>query len=101
MQKYTIRRAYFSNKSGGEDFDFGLDRSKHTSHCFEYLRQSIMCSADSTLEPADNSLMGFLGWGFQRQCRSHDELLHWAEKWKAFEMHGFLADGGHHRREVP
>lgn len=55
-----------------------------------------MCSADSTLEPAENSQTGFLGWGFKRTCRDYNELMDWAEEWKAFEMHGFLANPGHH-----
>jgi len=98
MYQYTLRRAYFSNGTGGEDFDFGLDRSNQTVHCFEYLRQSITCSADSTLEPAEKRQTGFLGWGFRRGCRSYDELINWAEEFQVFEMHGFLADPGHHRR---
>ena len=95
LYQYTLRRAYFSNTTGGEDFDFGLDRSNHTAHCFEYLRQSIICSADSTLEPAENRQTGFLGWGFKRSCSNFEELKDWAEKWKAFELHGFLANPRH------
>jgi len=72
-----------------EDFDFGLDRAAHTAHCFEYLRQSLMCSADSTVEPAGRRVGGFLGWGFPRPCRDYGELKEWAERWRAFEGHGF------------
>lgn len=68
---YTLRRAYYSTASGGEEFDFGLDRTHHTGHCFEYLRKSIMCTADSTLEPAKDAKQGLLGWGFRRLCRSN------------------------------
>lgn len=74
-----------------EDFDFGKDRTEHTSHCFEYLRQSLVCSADSSLEPAGSRVDGFLGWGFPRQCRSFDEIKKWSEKSRAFDAHGFLA----------
>jgi len=49
-----------------------------------------MCSADSTVEPAEDA-EGFLGWGFRRQCRNYDELGEWAEKWRTFDGHGFLA----------
>ncbi|CAD6580422.1 MAG: hypothetical protein ASARMPREDX12_009559 [Alectoria sarmentosa] len=91
--QYTLRRAYYSTSEPGEleDFDFGLDRTSHTSHCFEYLRQSLMCSADPSIEPADTRVDGFLGWGFQRQCRNFVELKGWAENSRAFEGHGFLA----------
>ncbi|KAI4129415.1 MAG: hypothetical protein LQ338_002255 [Usnochroma carphineum] len=88
---YTLRRAYYSNGTGGEDFDFGLERNQHVAHCFEYLRQSIQCSADSTIEPAEHAANGFLGWGFPRMCRDYTELSHWAEKRRAFDGHGFLA----------
>ena len=116
--QYTLRRAYYSSlspsssfpdsssssdsnsnhdgggSSGGseEDFDFGLNRARHTAHCFEYLRQSIMCGADSTVEPAENAEEGaFLGWGFRRQCWDYLELKRWAERWRAFDATGFLA----------
>ena len=79
-----------------EDFDFGIDRTPHAAHCFEYLRQSLMCSADSSLEPAENARAGFLGWGFQRQCRDFRSLMVWAETWRAFDAHGFLAKDLHH-----
>jgi hypothetical protein len=92
MYQYTLRRAYYSRSSEQlEDFDFGIERGPHAAHCFEYLRQSIMCSADSSIEPAGSRIQGFLGWGFQRQCKSYDQLRDWAEEWKAFEGHGFIA----------
>jgi hypothetical protein len=50
-----------------------------------------MCSADSSIEPAGSRVKGFLGWGFQRQCKNYNELKDWAEEWKAFEAHGFIA----------
>ena len=74
-----------------QDFDFGHERDDHTGHCFEYLRQSLLCSADSSIEPVDNAAHDFLGWGFQRQCRNYDELKAWAEEARAFDAHGFLA----------
>ena len=91
QHQYTLRRAYYSTSDGGEDFDFGLNRTHHAGHCFEYLRQSIMCAADSTLEPAEDIGKAFLGWGFRRQCRNYEDLMRWAEKWRAFDGLGFLA----------
>lgn len=95
---YTIRRAYYaeqSNDKGLEDFDFGRERSKHAGHCFEYLRQGLMCAADSSIEPghaekADGE--GFLGWDVPRTCRNYDQLKQWAEERRAFDAHGFLAN---------
>ena len=54
-----------------------------------------MCSADSSIEPAENVESGFLGWGFRRQCRDYGQLKDWAERWRAFDRHGFLAEGAH------
>ena len=92
LQQYMLRRAYYSTSEPQEleDFDFGINRTLHTSHCFEYLRQSLMCSADPSIEPAAR-VDGFLGWGVQRQCRDFVELKSWAEDSRAFEGHGFLA----------
>ena len=76
-------------------FDLGKDRQPHVAHCFDYLRQGIQCSADSTAEPSIDTMNGFLGAGFPRQCRDFTRLKEWAEKHRAFDAHGFLADMGH------
>ncbi|PSN75083.1 hypothetical protein BS50DRAFT_480838, partial [Corynespora cassiicola Philippines] len=60
----------------------------HARHCFDYLRQSIMCAADSNIEPIVNELNGISGWGNQRVCRDFEGLAEWAERWKATEDHG-------------
>lgn len=45
----------------------------HISHCFDYLRQAIMCAGDSTLEwpriESDGRRFAVDGWGVQHQCR--------------------------------
>jgi len=87
---YTLRRIYYSTGDDLQDFDFGINREEHAEHCFEYLRQSIQCSADSTLEPAGH-VEGFLGWGFKRECKDMGYLMGWAEKWRAFDGLGFIA----------
>ncbi|KAL2037577.1 hypothetical protein N7G274_009690 [Stereocaulon virgatum] len=93
---YTIRRAYYSTSEGDlEDFDFGKERKPHVAHCFDYLRQGISCSADSTIEPAVDTVNGFLGAGFPRQCRDFGELQDWAKDHRVFDAHGFLADMEH------
>lgn len=92
MRQYTVRRAYYSNAEEGEleDFDLGKDRKPHVAHCFDYLRQSILCCADSSIEPAVDAVNGFLGAGFPRQCRDFEELKAWAEERRVFGAHGFL-----------
>lgn len=34
----------------------GDDGSDHTAHCFHYLRQAILCAADTTLEPGGTNM---------------------------------------------
>ena len=90
--QYTLRRIYYSPPDSElKDFDFGIERSPHASHCFDYLRQSLLCSADSSLEPAEASMDGFFGWGFRRECRDYDALRDWATMFRVFEGHGFSA----------
>jgi len=47
--------------------------SDHPDHCFDYLRQAIMCSADMTLEKArvdpDGHRRATDGWGSTHQCK--------------------------------
>ncbi|CAD6588940.1 MAG: hypothetical protein ASARMPREDX12_003543 [Alectoria sarmentosa] len=95
---YTIRRAFYSDSAtedGLEAFDLGKERKPHVAHCFDYLRQGILCSADSSIEPAVDTVNGFLGAGFPRQCRDFKELKDWAEEHRAFDAHGFLVEMEH------
>ncbi|KAK4206801.1 hypothetical protein QBC37DRAFT_300044, partial [Rhypophila decipiens] len=51
----------------------------HVDHCFDYLRQAIMCSADMTLEKArvepDGHRRKVDGWGTTHQCRNWGQVL--------------------------
>jgi len=65
-----------------------LKASDHTTHCFDYLRVSIMCAADTTLEPFRSQFDGMTpgksvdGFGSNHQCRNFDEVFAWAEKFR-------------------
>ncbi|KAI0532442.1 hypothetical protein GGR58DRAFT_179484 [Xylaria digitata] len=61
----------------------------HMRHCFDYLRQSLLCAADATLEPVDPVLGGVTGWGNARVCRNYSELVGWAERHRVNNMRGF------------
>jgi len=56
--------------------------SSHLLHCFDYLRQALMCSADTSLEPLRSSTLttnpGVDGWGVTHQCRDYGEVMEWA-----------------------
>ena len=54
-----------------------------------------MCSVDSSIEPAVDTVNGFLGAGFPRQCRDFEELKDWAEDHRALDAYGFLVTMGH------
>jgi hypothetical protein len=57
----------------------------HIEHCFDFLRQALMCHADLALEPwvEDDGITrrptGSTGWGTLHQCRRWDKVLEWVE----------------------
>lgn len=82
-----------------EPGNYEAENFPHMRHCFDYLRQSLSCAADSTLEPVVPQLGGVTGWGVSRRCRSFDELKAWAEKRRVSDAKGFSeSHEGHHRR---
>ncbi|KAI0546957.1 hypothetical protein F4679DRAFT_555928 [Xylaria curta] len=93
---YVLRRAYYSQSIELEAFDFGKNRSHHASHCFDYLKQTITCASDSTVEPKEDDPNSFLGSGFPRQCRDFEAVKDYVEKWRVFNATGFLAHGLDH-----
>lgn len=52
----------------------------HVRHCIDYLRQSLICAADTTLEPIDEKLGGVTGFGNQRKCRDIVAVIAWTDK---------------------
>lgn len=49
----------------------------HSAHCFDYLRQALMCAADTTLEGKTEAGPG---WGSEHECTDYDALLEWANE---------------------
>ncbi|KAI3390390.1 hypothetical protein diail_9825 [Diaporthe ilicicola] len=73
---FMTRAGYFSAKSGNLD----EVNMQHLSHCWDYLRQAIMCHSDTTLEwlgppPHDR---GSTGWGYEHQCRDYTAVFEYA-----------------------
>lgn len=62
----------------------------HVRHCLDYLRQSLMCAADSTLEPVEPDLNGVTGWTVERTCRSYTDVKLWSENHRASNEVGFI-----------
>lgn len=59
----------------------------HTGHCFNYIRQGIMCSADTTLEGKTDAGPGE---GSEHECVDYDALLDWANSNSAMKWRNSL-----------
>ncbi|TDZ37772.1 Oxidase ustYa [Colletotrichum trifolii] len=63
----------------------GDDGSDHTLHCFHYLRQGILCAADTTIEPGGTNKMlpngdkVAAGDGAVHTCRDWRQVHDWME----------------------
>ncbi|KAH9907227.1 hypothetical protein F4778DRAFT_527505 [Xylariomycetidae sp. FL2044] len=62
----------------------------HSAHCFDYLRQAIMCAADTNLEGETEAGPG---WGSDHECTDYDALLAWANKHGARAWRNALLPG--------
>lgn len=56
----------------------GEENPHHAAHCFEYLRNSIMCNLDMTLEGSQSTPMD-KSRGQGHVCRDRDEAVKWIE----------------------
>ena len=65
--------------------DWHLD---HVSHCIEYLRQAILCSADTSLEGENGPEATSTGWGQKHLCTDYDALTRWADDHGAWDLSG-------------
>ena len=52
----------------------------HAKHCFDYLRQALICAADSTVEPGNATTKFVTGSGVVHECRDFDGLFEWTEQ---------------------
>jgi hypothetical protein len=75
---------HFQRGYGGVELDEKV--AHHAAHCFEYLRQAIMCSADTTLE----GKTGEPGEGSMHECVDYEALLGWANENAAFRWRNGL-----------
>ena len=51
-----------------------MTRPAHVRHCIDYLRQSLMCHADTNLEPIIEELGGATGFGSEHKCRNFEKI---------------------------
>lgn len=88
MPQNILRQAFWASvdkklqEMGAETLEMNHRTSHHhIRHCFEYLRQSIICLADSNLEEMNYTARGVSGWQTERTCRNFKELSEWADEW--------------------
>lgn len=76
--EHSISRRNEERRPQKSDLDTG-----HIAHCFEYLRQTLICVADTNIEQIDPDAGGVTGWGVERRCGDYDEVVQWATTWKS------------------
>lgn len=77
---YTVDSYHQLVISNGTKFGFEGERNDyHAAHCFEYLRNQIMCMADMTLEGSE-SVLDATGEGQAHMCRNREEAVKWIEE---------------------
>ncbi|KAI0129733.1 hypothetical protein BJ170DRAFT_617386 [Xylariales sp. AK1849] len=58
----------------------------HDAHCFDFIRQALLCASDLTVE--GSSEYGE-GWGAIHKCKDVDAIKSWAESQAGFSGHQF------------
>lgn len=65
---------------------YAAEEPRDMKHCIDYLRQSAMCAADSTLEAWKTDVKGVDGYGQMRQCRDFGRLYAWTEAFRSNDL---------------
>ncbi|KAI0828644.1 hypothetical protein BC628DRAFT_1409196 [Trametes gibbosa] len=79
----VLRVAFVANRTGA---------AAHVAHCLRYLRQTVLCRADTTLEPDEPGLRGgrwehaASGVGAVHRCRDWTVLRRWMDEHPAEPM---------------
>ncbi|KAL7621382.1 hypothetical protein AAE478_008704 [Parahypoxylon ruwenzoriense] len=95
LMQYTMRESFFTlYQMSANEVVHSADETKHMlkhgRHCFEYIRQSLMCNPDLTLEPVKLEEGQLKTWGVERQCRNFRELSEWAREMRSSDNQGIL-----------
>lgn len=85
----ALNQGSFAMDMAGQDDDEGLTREgedpvTHLNHCFDYLRQAIMCHGDTALEGRQTTfgpdVGGSDGWNVRHVCKPWDKIHDWLEE---------------------
>ena len=68
----------------------GTHAGSHMQHCFDYLRQALICASDVSLEERRDEIFGVKGWGTTHQCRSFEAVKSWTEKHRYSDEKGLI-----------
>ena len=83
MESYNMHTTKHAGPDRG-DYHHSLS---HVKHCFNYLRQALMCAADMTFEvlqvAGDDAMPGVNGWGVEHVCRDWNAVWKWTEERRA------------------
>lgn len=80
---YTVDSYHQLVLSNATKFGFDGERNDyHAAHCFEYLRNQIMCMGDMTLEGSKAAVgaKNGAGEGQAHVCRDRGEAVRWIEE---------------------
>ncbi|OAA57989.1 hypothetical protein SPI_06874 [Niveomyces insectorum RCEF 264] len=80
--KMARLQQYYKGENEKNYLTFAINEEQvsdqHIYHCFDYIRQAIMCNADTTLEMArtvdGKRVRGVDGWGVAHECRDIDAI---------------------------
>lgn len=73
MVQAALRKSFFQLRDNVPlDLDWG-----HNMHCFNALRQEVMCTADDTPRSMTFAHPGSIGVGQYRRCRDWDKMVDW------------------------
>ncbi|KAH8806077.1 hypothetical protein F5884DRAFT_801584 [Xylogone sp. PMI_703] len=76
-------------QSGFSGVELTGEIAHHSAHCFDYLRQSILCAADTSLEGKTEAGPG---WGSKHECKDYDAVLAWANEHTVVKWRGNMPD---------
>ncbi|KAH6693188.1 hypothetical protein EV126DRAFT_429404 [Verticillium dahliae] len=83
---FAVVQTYSGLKS---EHELPEDHHWHMIHCFAYLRQTIMCSADTALEGLETTFPdhngGSDGWDSKHVCKDYGEVTRYLESVRAYD----------------
>ncbi|KAJ8063518.1 hypothetical protein OCU04_007393 [Sclerotinia nivalis] len=90
-----IRHIYYLNNHAATTGTLLLEeelephmRRSHMRHCLDFLRQSLMCCGDSSIEKVNPELKGVTGWDTEHMCTNWGELQEWVGERQRLDREG-------------